>query len=242
MASRTTGGRSTRLATRLTVATLALLLPLYLVLLAGYISDQRAQRTSEIANSIVLGQLAASVVEGFRRDLTGTVLAASVVLSDQQRPIDQDTVGPYLTTIASEYPTLRALFITDSNGRVVASQQASGVGTDLTGRPYISALQAGFTSTWSGGLAGLQSGQPTIVHGRALRGQDGSVRGFMLAAFQPQAFIERLPGKQAPDAGLVLIDDTGQVLYASDSTPLDALENVGDSPSAWRPGSPPEPR
>ena len=51
----------------------------------------------------------------------------------------------------------------------------------------------------------------------------------MLAAFQPQAFIERLPVELAPD-GLVLIDNTGQVLYASDSTKLDALENVGDSP------------
>jgi len=219
-----------RLATRLTIATLLLLLPLYLILLFGYVADQRAQRTNEIGNSLVLGQLAATVVEGFRRDLNGTVLAASTVLGDQQRPLDQATVGPYLNTISAEYPALRALFITDPQGRVVASQQATGVGTDLTGRTYISALQAGATSTWSGGLAGLQSGQPTIVHGRAIRGQDGVARGFMFAAFQPQAFIERLPVELAPDAGLVLIDDTGQVLYASESTSLDALQNVGDSP------------
>jgi hypothetical protein len=38
--------------------------------------------------------MAAIVVEGFRRDLEGTLLAASLALGDSSRPLDQAGVGP----------------------------------------------------------------------------------------------------------------------------------------------------
>ncbi|HEY3057538.1 MAG TPA: ATP-binding protein [Chloroflexota bacterium] len=222
--------RTPRLATRLILATLGLLLPLYLILLAGYATALREQRTSEVANSVTVGQMTASVIDGFRRDLNGTVLATTLAFGDRERPLDQDTLGPYLDTLTREYPTLRALFVTDPQGRVIAAQAASGIGADVAGRPYIAALQTGNESVWTGGLAGLQSGQATVAHGRVIRGTDGAVRGFLIAAFQPQAFVDQLPVAVAPDAVLALVDEHGQVVFASDTTSLKTFEDLSGSP------------
>jgi len=223
-------GRTPRLATRLILATLGLLLPLYLILLAGYAAGLREQRTNEVANSVTVGQMTASVIDGFRRDMSGTVLAASLAFGDRFRPLDQDNIGPYLDSLAREYPMLRALFVTDAQGRVIASQAATGVGTDVAGRPYIAAMQSGSESVWTGGIAGLQSGQATVAHGRVIRGANGLVRGFLIAAFQPQAFIDQLPVALAPDAVLVLMDEHGQVVFASDNTSLKTFEDLSGWP------------
>jgi signal transduction histidine kinase len=223
--------RTPRLATRLTIATLGLLVPLYVILLAGYGAGLRDQRTSEVANSVVLGQMAASVIDGFRRDLNGTVLATTLAFGDLARPLDQANAGAYLDALAREYPTLRALFVTDRQGRVIASQANTGVGADVSARPYVAALQAGAVSVWSGGLAGLQTGQTTIAHGRVIHGSDGAVRGFVIAAFQPQAFIEQLPVALASDARLILIDERGRVLFATEGTSLEALDDVSHEPA-----------
>jgi signal transduction histidine kinase len=219
-----------RLATRLILATLGLLLPLYIILIAGYAAGLREQRTSEVANSVVLGQMAASVIDGFRRDLHGIVLPVSLAFGDRAQPLDQDTVGPYLDTLARDYPMLRALFVTDPQGRVVASRDNVGVGTDVASRPYIVALQAGADNVWSGGLAGLQTGTATIAHGRAIRGPDGIPRGFVIAAVQPQVFIDQLPVALAPDARLVLVDERGRVLFASEGMSVDPLDDLSGSP------------
>jgi hypothetical protein len=216
--------RRPRLATRLTIATLALLLPIYLILLAGYAAGVQAQRTAQVGDSVVFGQMAATVVEGFRRDLEGTLLAASLALGDTSRPLDQASVGPYLDALSKSYPTLRALFLTDPQGRVIASQASTGVGADVAGRPYIVALQAGADAVWSGGLAGLQTGQTTIAYARTVRGTDGRARGFLVAAFQPLVVVERLPVSLANDARLVLVDERGRVLFASDATELGDLD------------------
>src|SRR5258708_1899492 len=116
--------RRPRLATRLTLATVALLVPLYLILLAGYASGVQEQRSVEVANSVTFARMTAAVVDGFRRDLEGTLLAASLALGSRSQPLDQDTVGPYLDVLGKSYPTLRALFLTDPQGVVMASQAA----------------------------------------------------------------------------------------------------------------------
>jgi signal transduction histidine kinase len=226
-----TGTRATpRLATRLILATLGLLLPLYIILIAGYAAGVSEQRTSEVANSVVLGQMAASVIDGFRRDLRGIVLATSLEFGDRAQPLDQNSLGPYLDTLARDYPMLRALFVTDPQGRVVASRDNVGVGTDVASRPYIIALQAGVDSVWSGALSGLQTGAATIAHGRAIRGADGTTRGFVIAALHPQTFIDQLPVALAPDARLVLVDERGRVLFVSERVSVDQLDDLSGSP------------
>lgn len=209
---------------------MALLLPLYLVLLAGYVADARAQRDVEITNAVALAQLTASVVEGFRSDLEGTLLATTLGLGDRFRPLDQASVGPYLDRLVAEYPSLRALFLTDPRGRVIAAQANAGIGTDVSSRPYLQALLAGAEVVWTGGLAGTQSGQATVVHARAVRTADGVVGGYLAAAFQPRAFVERLPVTLAPDAQIVLLDERGQVLFASEGSTLNSLDDLSTLP------------
>ena len=94
--------KTPRLATRLILATLALLLPLYLILLFGYAAGGREQRTSEVANSVVIGETLATVIDGFRRDLNTTVLGAALAFGERAGPLDQQGIGPYLDALARE--------------------------------------------------------------------------------------------------------------------------------------------
>jgi len=215
-----------RLATRLTLAMVALLLAIYVILLAGYAADIRERRAAEVDDAVISAQMAASVVDGFRGNLETTLLAAALALNDHPPPLDQASVGPLLDGLARSFPSLRALFLTDPQGVVIASQANSGVGADVSARPYIMSLQAGAEAVWSGGLAGLQTGQTTIAHARVVRGPDGQPRGFMVAAFQPPAVVERLPIAVAPDARVILIDEHARVLFASESTELANLDDL----------------
>src|SRR5207302_2901148 len=76
----------------------------------------------------------------------------------------------------------------------------------------------------------LQTGQTTIAYARAVRGTDGVARAFLVAAFQPQVVVERLPVALANDAGLVLVDERGRVLFASDASELGDLDDVSGVP------------
>ncbi len=211
-----------------------MLVPLYLILLAAYATGLRDQRTNEVENSLLVARLVASVIDGYRRDVSGTLLAASLAFGDRARPLDQDSLGPYLDQVARAYPTLRALFVTDPDGVVIASQASAGVGSDVSGRSYIVALRNGAEIVWSGGLAGLQTGQTTIAHARAIRAPDGAVRGFVVAAFQPQALIEQLPVRLAADAELVLVDDNGRLLFESGDNDMDPLADLSSGPLVRR--------
>ena len=55
--------RRPRLATRLTVATIALLVPIYVILLLGYAAGVREQRAAEVSDSVIVGQMAGAVVD-----------------------------------------------------------------------------------------------------------------------------------------------------------------------------------
>src|SRR4029079_17322128 len=81
------------------------------------------------------------------------------------------------------------------------------------------------------GVAGLQTGQIPIAHGRVIHASDGAVRGFVIAAFQPQSFIEQLPVALASDARLILIDERGRMLFATEGTSLEALDDVSGEPA-----------
>ena len=55
--------------------------------------------------------------------------------------------------------SLRAFFITDTSGKVIASASGEGVGVDLSTRPYLPPLKSDLDRVWSGSISGgLRSG------------------------------------------------------------------------------------
>jgi signal transduction histidine kinase len=220
--------RNWRLATRLTVGVVGLLVLLQLIVLATYAANLQERREAALDNAVDVGRTLAAVVDGFTRDLEGMTLAAALAYGASAGPLDQPTVGPSLARTMSEYGVLRALFFTDLSGRVIASDSGVGVGVDLSSRPYITALRQGAQAAWSDGLSGLESGETTVAFARVVPAPDGTPRGYLVAAFHPERMIERLPGGLPGDATFVLTDRRGFRLYSSEARPAEQsdLSNV----------------
>jgi signal transduction histidine kinase len=207
--------REWRLRTRLTLGVVALLLPLQLLVIASYLRDVDARRANEIDDAIVVDHTVAAVVDGFIHDLESTTLAASLALGPSDEPLNQQTMGPYIRRLLSEYGSLRALFLTDLQGRVIVTASGEDMGFDLSSRSYVRALQAGADVVWTDGFSGAQTGEVTVALARSVRGVDGRPRAFMVAAFYPAVLIERLPGGMPQEAGVLLIDEAGSLLFNS---------------------------
>ncbi|MBI2248185.1 MAG: SpoIIE family protein phosphatase [Armatimonadetes bacterium] len=170
---------------------------------------------AELENAVTIAQISAAQLDRFLRDIESTTLAIGQALTMQTMPLEQKSVGPYLASVSKSYGILRALFITDLSGRVVAAASGEGIGLDLSSRPYIQALRAGATAVWSDALRGIQSGQVTIAFGRPVLGADGRGRGYLVAAFYPPAFMSLLVDTLPEDARVTLIDRAGFILYTS---------------------------
>lgn len=204
------------LSTRLTLLVAVLAIPVLLIISLSYADQVRERRASELDTATRSARNGASIVDGFLRDLENTTFAMAGVLAGSTRPYDQASLGAFLASLSKAYPELRAYFITDPSGKVVASASGEGVGVDLSSRPYLPTLKAGADRVWSGSITGLQSGDITVAFGRPIRASDGSVRGFVILAFYPERVLQTLRVDFPPDAQLALIDERGHLIYASD--------------------------
>jgi len=209
--------RPLSLAQRLIILVAALALPLLLVIGLSYNDQLRDRRASEAATATSAARNGASVIEAFLRDLENSTFASAGVLGGAQT-IDQATFGPYLASLAKQYPEIRAYFLTDTSGKVIASQSGEGVGVDLSSRPYMAALKAGAPKVWSGSITGLQTGDITVAFGEPVRDAKGTTRAFIVTAFYPERVIQVLKPDYPKDARLVLIDEKGRVVYDSGRT------------------------
>ncbi len=206
------------LSTRLTLLVAVVAIPVLLIISLSYADQVRERRASELDTATRSARNGASIVDGFLRDLENSTFAMAGVLAGATQPYDQANFGAYLASLAKAYPELRAFFITDPSGKVVASASGEGIGIDLSSRPYLPRLKAGADRVWSGTITGLQSGDITVAFGRPIRAADGSVRGFVITAFYPERVLQTLRVDFPPDAQVALIDEVGRLLYASDRT------------------------
>lgn len=207
--------RQWTLPTRVTVAVAALLIPLLGILLIFYAHLGSERRAAEISNASEVAQAIASTVDAFARDLESTALATAIALGRQTGPLDQAELGPYLRSLSDEYAVLRGLFLVDSDGHVLASASGAGIGLDLSQRPYMQSLRQGASTVWGPGIRGLESGEITVTFGRTVRGPDGAVRGYLVAAFYPPALVDRLDIGRATELDLTLIDSQGLILHST---------------------------
>jgi signal transduction histidine kinase/ActR/RegA family two-component response regulator len=215
---------------RLLIAFAVLLLPLVIFSAWSYQRSLDERRDLALNEAVSTAETMAAIVSGVLSDLDGTTQAMSLALGQQARPLDQDSVGPYLSAVAAHYPFVRALFLMDREGRVIAAQQGMGIGTDLRDRPYTQALLNGREFVLSDLVSGVQSGAPIVTMARTVRGPDGDLRGLLAMAFYPERLAELFPRALPADANLVVLDSRGWVVYSS-ATPDMAWEQRNQSGS-----------
>ncbi len=231
----TSARRAWRLSTQIFIG-LSVLLALVLVLeLSGYRRALEDRRRAEVENATAIGRVLSSVVDAFASDLETTTLAMAAALGHRAEPLSQERDAAYVRTVLGAYPTLRALFITDTAGRVIVAREDKDVGTDLSSRPYVKALRAGAPMVWSDLLLGIQSGTVTVAHGRVIGSPAGRPKGYVIAAFFPERVFEDLPVPLAEDARITLLDRRGQLLFTSLKGTLPATaRDFSDRPEIQR--------
>jgi signal transduction histidine kinase len=229
---RRVGGWSFR--RRLSLLIAALLVPLISLTAYGYQSTADERRTAELQGASIVAQAIAGS-EGFARDLEGTTLATALALDGWGAALTQESIGNYLQAIRSQNGVLRAIFVTDLEGRVIASDTGTGNGASLSDRPYIKAMQGGARMVWSDGLTGSETGQVTVVLGRVLHDENGAPRAFLVAALYPARLIGRMPLTLPVDASVTFIDNQGTTLFTTEQGGvLPERRTVGDAPGVSR--------
>jgi signal transduction histidine kinase len=221
--------------TRLTLALLAFFVPLTALLVLSHLQNQDERREQRLESFQTIDETISAVVDGFTRDLETLSLSATVTLGlsgADPASLNTPTATDWLRQIQESSGVLRTIFITDLNGRVTAASNGdpSSVGVDLSSRPYIKALQGGADSVWSGALAGLQTGQTTLVHARTYKTPDGRPLGYFVAALYGSSLSARLPEGLPDDANISLIDDQGQILFTTRERGPNEPSDISESP------------
>ena len=222
-----------RLATRVIAAAIALLTILLVIVVVGYGQSEQERRRAEIDNAASMALAVAGVVDGFARDLETTMLSTAVLLGAQPAELTQANAGEYLHAVFEQYGMLRGYFVTDPEGRVLASASGEGIGLDLSDRPYTVALREGASAVWSPAVVGTETGEVTATFARRIEGPGGELRGHLVAAFYPPRLAERLTGRIPADADVTLIDAQGLVLHSTQRPDLPFEErDLSGSPAA----------
>lgn len=207
--------RNWRLLTSLTVTGALLLVLLVSFTFITFREVFSERREAEIDNAVSLGRTIAAEVDRFVNDLDTTTLAIAGTLGLEAVSLDQQTVGPLLQRVLQQYGFVRALFITNLQGKVIASASGEGIGLDLSARPYIRALRAGRPKAWSDAIRGLQTGQVTVAFARVVQRTDGTAKAYLVTAFYPVRLAARLQATLPTDARMALIDRRGFVLHTT---------------------------
>jgi PAS domain S-box-containing protein len=216
-----------RLVSQITLVVVALVIPLEMIVLWSGVANLEERRAAELEHSVLVGQALAAVVDGFAGDLQSSTLSTAIALGSQPGQLDQPTAGPHLRAVAEQYPNVRAIFLTDPQGRLTATSADGEPGLDLSTRPYIPPLKSGAPTVWSGGMVGMETRETTVAFGRAVQDPGGTVRGFLIAAFYPRQFVQRLPIDLPPDARITVMDARGESLF--DNKPPDARSGPAES-------------
>lgn len=204
------------LATRLTFFCVVLLVAVAGIVAAGFLAALEQQRGQTVDDARITAETTSAALDGFLQSMETGTQAMALALSNQPGQLDQQTTGPYLSAMAAQFGFVQSVFLTDPRGRIVAGSNNSGLGLDLSQRPYILELQSGRQTYWSSTLAGTQTGQPIIAFARVVASpSNGAPQAYLIAAFYPDKMAARLPPYTNPDTGLLIIDNKGIVLYSS---------------------------
>ena len=205
--------RPWKLRTRLALALLIVVGPIAALLLLSHIESLQEQRRSQVENFQAIGDTLRANVDSFVRDLESLTFAASVGLAGNDVP-SQASAGAYLANLRSTYGNLRALFVTNLAGTVIASDSGELNGRLLADRPYVSALREGAETVWTSGTIGAEEGRITTIHGRVINSPDGEPIAYLFVTLYPTQLTTRLPDDLPSDANVSLSDDEGMVLLS----------------------------
>jgi signal transduction histidine kinase len=197
-----------------------------------YLSDRREARLEDMER---VSQTVAATFDGLTHDLESFSLSTAITLGDARVPISQDatpeaqqSVNTYLQHLFDTHGLLRAIFVTDTDGVVVFSQDGNSLGRDISDRPYMQALTGGATEYWSEGIPGLESGEMLVAYGRAIVNPAGETTGYLVLAILTESLASRLPEGLLDEGHISIIDGNGTLILRLPAEGAPLGTNVSD--------------
>ncbi len=211
------GGIRARLLLLIALALLPMLLLLGWIYHQHYRNHRALALQAELEVAQGVATTFAAYVEGVRQQLT--VIGQVVITSS---PYSAPRVERLLRDAAAGYPAVRSLNWVSPGGTTLVSSLPGAAGSDLSARPYFRRIAAG--EPWAIGDLTSRSvvvDAPTVGIAAAVRDAGGTLRGVMVAGFEPTRLGELTFSQRHLDAGVyALFDRKGHLVYQSSGRPL----------------------
>jgi diguanylate cyclase (GGDEF)-like protein len=131
-------------------------------------------------------------------------------------PSDAEDCDHFLTMLTGNVPWVRVLSIAGTNGQITCSTAARAVGLNIGDRPHFQRALHLNQFTVSDYIVSQTDQVPTVFAGFPVIGNDGAVRGVVLASINLQ-WMSKLAtdAVQRPGTSALLIDGGGRLVAAS---------------------------
>ncbi|MER3406121.1 MAG: hypothetical protein C4289_13970, partial [Chloroflexota bacterium] len=206
----------------------AMLFLLLLVVLAPVLLTQSVlyyrrfdtRRADELQASLDLAQALAAGFEAYIQNIVRQELLLGHALSASPPPAPEQATQMLLAAVR-QTPAAREYSWLDKSGQVVFSSNYQAAGRDLSGQPWIQAVQRGQEWIVSDLYLSPDGGEAVFAVARGMYGAGGALQGIMLAtvdAGRAGTLIPSLP--PASEAALVVLDRAGIVVFREPAVPM----------------------
>ena len=163
-----------------------------------------------------------------QRDIVYSVRALLQIVARvyAELPPEAANCGRYLGDVTANIPWLRSISIVTAGGRIRCSTEAAAIGLDVSDRPHFQNALRARDFTLSDYIIGRVGQIPSLIATFPVLAAGGSLDGVVLAAVNlPWIGDLAVAAAQRPGASVLLLDDSGVVIAASQ----DGVRFVGQS-------------
>ncbi len=192
----------------------AVLLAMALTVLRAEAVRTAGERTGSLAQ--VIAEQTSRTVQAVDVRLQLAILRLEVM--ENAGKLDQERARAMLQAELRDLPFVRAIWVTDQNGRIARDSDAGNIGTSLADRDYVRIYSAEpATEFYIGPLVRSRTiGQWMMSASRPWRAADGSVRGVITAAIEPPYLEQLWRGADLGASGAIMLyHRNGQMMMRS---------------------------
>ncbi|MBI5441808.1 MAG: cache domain-containing protein, partial [Deltaproteobacteria bacterium] len=201
----------------------SILLPLLLAETWVFVSWYRAQHAHMVDSNLEVARAGAANFDTFLADVLRQELTLGNILHRSGSPELRKQV---LAAAAAEYPSVVNLLWVAPSGRVILTANARGAGPEPLKQPYFRKLLSGWDWAVSGVPARTPEDRPVFFVARAIRNREGGLRGIVTAVIDPAKLGEVLAIDRPGGGAVLLVDDTGMVVYRYPEVTLSWAERL----------------
>lgn len=200
---------------------LVVLAPVLLTQSALYYRRFETRRAEELQASLELAQALAAAFEAYIQDIVRQELLLGQTLSASPPPAPEQATHMLLAAVR-QTPAAREYSWLDRSGQVLFSSNYQAAGRDLSGQPWLQAVQRGQDWVVSDLYLSPDGGEAVFAIARAIYDDGGALHGIMLATVDAGRASAAMtpPLARAGEPSMVVLDRAGMVVCRDPAAPL----------------------